>query len=376
MNKFNCDSWIQPVPPTDRTVAALRPGSTVVVYGAGTVAQDVIRVLARHDVRVRCIIDAKSNRTEVAGFAVRRPDDPALSPEERASTPVVFGIFNAYVDLAALTRQLATQGWSHIVDFSELHAMWPDEMGDRYWLTRRSFMRDHAADISAVDGLWSDEASRDLYRQILRFRVTGDRSVLSPPDLERQYFPKDIPAWATPLRFVDCGAFDGDTLKQVFALGVPVAAIAAFEPDPINFGKLAQHVWAQRSIMPETVALYPCGVSGATAQIRFSSGEGTGSHASETGSTTIQCVSLDEALPTFRPTLIKMDIESAEYDALLGARRLIAEYRPGLAICLYHRPEHLWQIPLLVRQLTGGGGKYFIRSHCFNGFELVLYWMP
>ena len=206
MNKFNWDSWLAPVPPSDRTLAALRPGSSVAVYGAGTVAQDAIRVLARHDVRVRYIIDAKSNRTEVAGLAVRRPDDPALSAEERAATPLVFGIFNAYVNLAALTSQLAAQGWRTVIDFSELHAMWPDEMGERYWLTRRSFMCDHAADISAADGLWSDDASCDLYRQMLRFRVTGNSGVLSAPDLKHQYFPKNIPAWPTPLRFVDCGA--------------------------------------------------------------------------------------------------------------------------------------------------------------------------
>jgi hypothetical protein len=117
-------------------------------------------------------------------------------------------------------------------------------------------------------------------------------------------------------------------------------------------------------------------VDASTSQVRFSSGQGTGSHASSAGDTVIQCVALDEALPIFRPNLIKMDIEGAEYAALWGARQLIAEHRPGLAICLYHRPEHLWQIPLLVRQLTGGGGSYFLRPHGWNGFELVLYWMP
>ena len=71
-----------------------------------------------------------------------------------------------------------------------------------------------------------------------------------------------------------------------------------------------------------------------------------------------------------------MDIEGSEYRALLGARETIKKYRPGLAICLYHKPEHLWQIPLLVRQLTEKGGQFFIRCHAFNGFDLVLYYLP
>jgi hypothetical protein len=117
-------------------------------------------------------------------------------------------------------------------------------------------------------------------------------------------------------------------------------------------------------------------VSAAAGQVRFSAGQGTGSHVSATGDTVIQCVALDDALPAFRPNFIKMDVEGAEYDALWGARRLIAEHRPGLAISLYHRAEHLWQLPLLVRQLTGGRGKYFIRLHQHGAFDLVLYWLP
>ena len=71
-----------------------------------------------------------------------------------------------------------------------------------------------------------------------------------------------------------------------------------------------------------------------------------------------------------------MDIEGAEFGALWGARKTIARHRPALAICLYHRPEHLWQIPLLVNEWYGGRARLFLRAHCYNGFELVLYVFP
>ena len=153
-----------------------------------------------------------------------------------------------------------------------------------------------------------------------------------------------------------------------------VEMIAAFEPDQENFKILSRLVKSNAPPFARQTVLYPCGVWSETTQVRFSSGAAGSSQISSTGETHVQCVSLDEALPDFRPTLIKMDIEGAEYQALLGAREIIREHRPGLAICLYHRPEHLWQIPLLVRDWLPAS-RFYLRAYCYAGFDLVMYAM-
>jgi len=38
-----------------------------------------------------------------------------------------------------------------------------------------------------------------------------------------------------------------------------------------------------------------------------------------------------------------MDIEGAEIDALQGAKKIIQKSNPMLAICVYHKPNHLWK---------------------------------
>ena len=352
-------------------------GAPVLIYGAGNVGKDVFRMLTQKGISVAGFLDRGAKPGSAwNGVPILTPDDLALSAAQRGRAHVVIGIFNAYVEVPPILTLLNSLGYGRVTSFLELHDHHARELGNRFWLTARSYYSGLEQQASAGYELWSDDISRDLYARILQFRFTKDHEALSTPDWDDQYFAKDLPPWPAPLRYVDCGAFDGDTLRQLLTKQLRVEAIAAFEPDPANFVKLANCVRTNAAGLPETVSLFPCGVDSATTQVRFSSGQGTASHASATGDTVIQCVSLDQALPTFRPNLIKMDIEGAEFAALWGARETIAEHRPGLAICLYHCPEHLWQIPLLVRQLTSGGGKYFLRSHCFNGFELVLYWLP
>jgi len=347
----------------------------VALYGAGSVGRDSLRVLTQAGVVVRYFLDrtARPGQT-LAGVPVLKPDDPAISPETRGETPVVVTIFNLWVEMPPLHDELRRQGWKTITTFLEFYQPFARELGDRFWLTGLDFYRPYAAVLQTTAELWADDPSQELFERILRFRAAGDYSVLPRPDFDCQYFPEDLPAWPTPLRFVDCGACDGDTITQLMKLGLPVEALAAFEPDGANFAKLAESL----SRLPASVAsvcAWPCGVGAEATQVRFDAGRGTGSATSATGSQVVQCVALDQALPAFRPNLIKMDIEGAEYDALLGAREMIHRHRPGLAICLYHRPAHLWQIPLLLHDWNLGY-RFFLRSHRFNGFELVLYAMP
>jgi hypothetical protein len=70
-----------------------------------------------------------------------------------------------------------------------------------------------------------------------------------------------------------------------------------------------------------------------------------------------------------------MDIEGAELDAIAGAERLIAETAPFMALCAYHRQDHLWRIPLAVAALRPDY-RLVLRPHCEEGWDLVVYAIP
>ena len=350
--------------------------SPVFIYGTGTFAQDVHRVLLENGLPVYGFLDHMGRETPLLlGMPVYTPEKAAQSNIAPERTIVVLGILNYQADIPRITERLTNAGFCKILTAVDLYDLFGRELGIRYWLTNRDFYFPMQSILEEMQRRWADESSRTVFRAVMEFRLTGDAARLPIPDLANPYHPTDLPAWKLPLRFVDCGAFDGDTLAGFAKNRIKIHSVAAFEPDPVNFAKLSHYVRTHQGEFVEA-NLFPCGVYSSTVQLAFESGGSMASSISKHGTTIIQCVALDDAIPTFAPNLIKMDIEGAEYDALLGARHILNTYTPGLAISLYHRPEHLWQLPILVENIAPEKYRFYVRSHARNDFELVLYAIP
>lgn len=235
---------------------------------------------------------------------------------------------------------------------------------------------EQADNIRKALGLWTDNASRREFLGQLNWQVTLDLSAL-PPHLQpgQIYFADEL---ITPLPdevFVDCGAFDGDTLQEfINRRGKAFANIVAIEPDPVNCEALEARVSELPGETRNRIHIIQSAVGSKREVVTFNATGTAGSYIGE-GSYQVQCASLDELLDGIKPTFIKMDIEGAEPDALLGARQIIEKNTPVLAICLYHAQEHLWQIPLFIRSICD---KYdfFLRRYSDDCWELVCYAVP
>ena len=108
---------------------------------------------------------------------------------------------------------------------------------------------------------------------------------------------------------------------------------------------------------------------------RFQADGSEGAKLAADGNVVVECVPIDDLETEEPPTFIKMDIEGAELDALEGARRSIQTHRPILSICVYHKQNDLWRIPLFIHTLVEDY-RLFLRPHEVDGKELVCYAVP
>ncbi len=82
---------------------------------------------------------------------------------------------------------------------------------------------------------------------------------------------------------------------------------------------------------------------------------------------------IDDELEDIDVTYIKMDIEGAELNAIMGTKNTIIKNKPKLAVCVYHKTSDFWKIPAYIKTLNEDYSLY-LRHHCnFNSWGTVLY---
>lgn len=350
-------------------------GEQVILYGAGNNGRKMAKFLGAHDVQVRCFLDRRAKQEQ------RLDDIPVLLPSTLSAGekqfPVIISLFNRDVPIADVRASLRDLGFDRLFTYLDVHNMYQSELADDFWLTRRSFISEYRSEIAETLNALADAQSRELFRDVVAFRESGDFKYEPQPDLVRQYFPADLDGWPgdLPLRLVDCGAYIGDTIMLAQRLSIPMDSVAAFEPDPQNFTALGKYVRLQLNPNDVQAVTWPCGVSDTLGMHAFAIGEGESTKETSSGGCLVQCVALDDVVYGMKPNMIKMDVEGSEIKALAGAMRIIERFRPALAISIYHTPAHLWEIPLLVAS-WGLNYKLHIRSHGHLTFDTILYAIP
>ena len=339
------------------------------LYGAGRMGREVLAHCRAQGVEPKAFIDRAAVRlADIDGVPVITLE---AAIKEGKGSDVLVALHSPGVNIASVVEHLRRE------DFGSVRTLW--NLCDKsdwqpqspFWLEPHFNWAAHREAMVRARALLTDETSRRVFDEQVALRRDGDYAALSQPTPDDQYMPRDLPRWREPMRLVDCGAYDGDTLRALAANGYALGGFIALEPDPENYARLSA-AWGGAGDSDSRGRVIASGAWSSAGTLSFKAGEGGAAHLDESGDTTITVVRIDDLCANFRPTMIKMDIEGAEHEALDGAAETIARDRPDLALSVYHRIEDLWGIALKIDD-WGHGYRFHLRSHAYNGFDTVLY---
>lgn len=141
---------------------------------------------------------------------------------------------------------------------------------------------------------------------------------------------------------IDIGAHIG-YYSLLFAKCVgPAGRVFSFEPLPENLALLRKNIQLNKL---DNVQTYLHAVFSSTKEISISipndapnSGDGSVIHDRGSRHVLVPAITLDSFCATagIQPDVLKLDVEGAEYDVLVGAKETITQFRPELLIELHH----------------------------------------
>lgn len=215
----------------------------------------------------------------------------------------------------------------------------------------------------------ADEKSKEVYLDIINFKISGKVEYLFNSFTEKSLIYRDILKLGQNETIVDLGAYDGDTIREFTGFtNNKYRHIYAVEPDEKNFKKLSRNTENM-----ENVTLYNMGAWNKQDTLIFDKKAGRNSKLSSQG-VPVKVSDVD-SLINDEITMIKMDIEGSELKALEGCKNTIQKYCPKLYVCAYHRNEDLFSLPIKVFEMCDDYKMYFRHSPYIPAWECNFYFV-
>jgi FkbM family methyltransferase len=350
-------------------------GRPIVLYGRlSPVSVSMIEILAEFGLQPAgfCAIDGKGENFDglpVVDFQTLKKDysDAVIIV---CSSGITDETTENLAKIGFLPEHVFSWDWSHTTILNRVRA-----------LSSQSFPR-HIAKYSWAFEFFEDEISKQTI--LARVRMYLCNVPMQVNTRCAQYFEENCITLGDGEIFVDGGAHQGESafafIKAVEAARLTYAHVYSFEPDSVNYPLVVQNT----SGFPR-VTVVPKGLwSSETELTFFEKGDTLGSSfvnlpdmsMAGTMVSKVPVTSLDtffEGKPENElPTFIKMDIEGAEKEALIGARGIISSVKPKLAICAYHKPEDVYALPQTIMRIRDDY-RFALRQYMAGQFETVLY---
>lgn len=349
----------------------------IFIYGAGKSAKNTYRLLTEYGINIKgyCVDSKYYSENSFLDDVKIYNVSTLLSPDNE----LVIGFENR--GRALDVKDSFAQNGMKVYYFEDLFCF--RQMDYKFFI-------DNVNSYQKAYDLLEDDLSKEIFVAHINSRIAGDYSDIAKYDSKLKYgYDYELMQLNSDDVFVDCGAFDGDTFLEVtdYTKG-KVKKYIAFEPDEANAKKLLA-----KACGCDNVLVIKKGVGDVNEVKNFYNDGSLYSNFVDTGLwgdktrrdvyndkdsyISVPVCRMDDAIGNEPVTVIKMDIEGSELEALKGASQIIKKNIPKLAICIYHKSEDLFSCILYINHIVGPGTyKYYVRHHSDNITETVLYAIP
>lgn len=232
-----------------------------------------------------------------------------------------------------------------------------------------TFYEENLALIEEARTLFADEESRELYDNIILYKLTGKLSYLKKTTSSQEDVFRTILDCKRYKACADLGAYNGDSVREFMREFPSLEKVVSLEPDRRNHKKLVKFVEDEGLSFVEC---YNCAAWCENGEMAFSQSGNRNARAGE-GKGVVEVRTLDSILDGREVDYIKYDVEGSEYEALCGSMKTIENCKPDLLVSLYHRNEDIFRLPILVHSLLPDHKLYLRRFPYVPAWDLNLY---
>lgn len=318
----------------------------IALYGMGDGAEKILQVCADRNITISGIFasDEFVRGHSFAGYEVKK----------RSQLEQELGDFVAVIAFASSRPEVLTL----FDDLDRTHTTYaPDVPVAEGALFDIAFAQEHCEQLEQAYEMMADEHSKQVFAATVNFKLSGKLHWLREYTDDRQFAFEHYLKPHKQEHFVDLGAYNGDTVRELLSYtDGEYASILAVEPDKKTFKKLKKY--AEQAQL-ENIQLVNAGAWNEVGEMTFAGKAGrnsvltpvmnTVSHDKKTVSIPVETV--DHLLDGAPCTMLKLDVEGAEYQALQGARQTICTWKPRISLSAYHRSEDLYELPLLLHEM-------------------------
>lgn len=365
----NIDAIFSAVKGYDEFMELLQSNFYIALLGAGETGSYVHKILGK---RACCFIDETSEKqsSSFCGLPVLSPSDAYAVYGKNLA--VVVAVFTANHNFLHTKNKLGLKyGW-RIYTFAQ--ALLGSQKSFEYFYlgSQDNFVLDRDSYHKLYNNL-ADSRSKEVLAEYLQARLHG--LFCHKTDSRKDFGFLKFTDYSE-LSYIDCGAFDGDTVNDfIETTNGNFKKIYALEPDSKNYEKLTNSIRGLPHDLSSRVELINAALWYSDQGVSFEEKNSVGSSVSHNGNSITATKTLNNFSDVCSPILIKLDVEGVEWETLVCAIDFIRAKRPVISVSVYHRPNDLIDIFTFLNDL-GMDFKFYLRSYGGDGADLMLFCVP